>query len=55
LPIGQGSRDKEVLKLIGQLNFQGPVGILNHTDLDAMTRLKENLDGLKAVTKEIQP
>jgi sugar phosphate isomerase/epimerase len=55
LPIGQGSRDKEVLKLIGQMNFQGPVGILNHTDLDAMTRLKENLDGLKAVTKEIQP
>lgn len=55
LPIGQGSRDKEVLKLIGQMNFDGPVGILNHTDLDARTRLKENLDGLGQLTKELKP
>lgn len=55
LPIGQGSRDKEVLKLIGQMNFDGPVGILNHTDLDARTRLKENLDGLGQLSKELKP
>lgn len=55
LPIGQGNRDNEVLKLIGQLNFDGPVGILNHTDLDAKTRLKENLDGLNQLTKAIKP
>lgn len=54
LPIGQGNRDKEVLKLIGQMNFDGPVGILNHTDLDAMTRLKENLDGLNKLTQELK-
>jgi len=54
LPIGQGNRDKEVLKLIGQMNFDGPVGILNHTDLDAMTRLKENLDGLSKLTQELK-
>lgn len=55
LPIGQGGRDKEVLKLIGQMDFKGPVGILNHTDLDAKTRLKENLDGLGLMIKEIKP
>lgn len=55
LPIGQGDRDKEVLKLIGQMDFKGPVGILNHTELDAMTRLKENLDGLKQLTQELKP
>jgi sugar phosphate isomerase/epimerase len=55
LPIGQGGRDKEVLKLIGQMDFKGPVGILNHTDLDAKTRLKENLDGLGLLIKEIKP
>lgn len=54
LPIGQGNRDREVLKLIGQLNFDGPVGILNHTDLDAMTRLKDNLDGLGKLTQELK-
>jgi hypothetical protein len=37
------------------MDFKGPVGILNHTDLDAMTRLKENLDGLKQLTQELKP
>ncbi|MFN7628140.1 MAG: sugar phosphate isomerase/epimerase family protein [Pirellula sp.] len=53
LPIGQGDRDREVIQLIGKSGFQGPVGILNHTDLDAKVRLKENLDGLRAVAKEV--
>ena len=53
LPIGQGSRDREVLRLIGQMKFEGPVGILNHTDLDAMVRLRENLEGLHQLTSEL--
>jgi len=55
LPIGQGNRDKEVLERIGKMGFDGPVGILNHTDLDAALRLKENLDGLKKLTAELSP
>lgn len=55
LPIGQGSRDKEVLERIGKMGFDGPVGILNHTDLDAALRLKENLDGLKKLTADLSP
>ena len=53
LPIGQGDRDRDVIQLIGKTGFQGPVGILNHTDLDAKVRLKENLDGLRTVAAEI--
>jgi len=53
LPIGQGDRDQEVIRLIGKTGFQGPVGILNHTDLDAKVRLKENLEGLRMVTKQV--
>jgi hypothetical protein len=37
------------------MGFDGPVGILNHTDLDAALRLKENLDGLKKLTAELSP
>jgi hypothetical protein len=55
LPIGQGSQDKQVLKLIGQMNFDGPVGILNHTDLDARVRLQENLDGLSEQVQGLKP
>lgn len=53
LPIGQGDRDREVIQLIGKSGFQGPVGILNHTDLDAKVRLRENLDGLRTITSEV--
>ncbi len=53
LPIGEGDRDREVLRVIGQSGFHGPVGILNHTDLDAQLRLKENLDGLKQLSDQL--
>lgn len=53
LPIGQGDRDREVLRRIAASGFQGPVGILNHTDLDAAVRLRENLDGLRKLTAEL--
>lgn len=53
LPIGQGDRDRVVIQLIGKTGFQGPVGILNHTDLDAKVRLQENLEGLRTVVNEV--
>ena len=49
LPIGEGDRDLEVLKAISESGFKGPIGILNHTDEDAKTRLQRNMSGLQAL------
>ena len=46
LPLGTGSADAELLKIIRDSGFNGPIGILNHTDNDAEKRLLDNLDGL---------
>ncbi|MFN5321279.1 MAG: DUF6797 domain-containing protein [Planctomycetota bacterium] len=47
LPIGGGDLDLAILKAIAASGYQGPIGILNHTDLDAEVRLRENLAGLE--------
>lgn len=52
LVIGQGDRDREWLRVLGQSGFKGPIGILNHTDLDARQRLIENLEGLDQLVLE---
>lgn len=52
LPIGQGDRDVDIVKLIGSSGYDGPIGILNHTDEDARVRLQANLDGLSEVLKK---
>jgi putative heme-binding domain-containing protein len=46
VPLGSGSLDVTLLKTIRESGYQGPIGILNHTDHDAEARLKDNLDGL---------
>ena len=46
LPLGQGDRELELLRMIRDSGWRGPVGILNHTDEDAEARLRDNLDGL---------
>lgn len=46
LPIGEGTRDSEWVKVIRDSGYTGPIGILNHTDEDAEARLLDNLDGL---------
>ena len=46
LPLGQGDRDLEMLKVIVASGYRGPIGILGHTQDDAEERLKDNLDGL---------
>lgn len=54
LVIGQGNRDREWLRIIGQSGFRGPIGILNHTDLDARVRLTENLEGLDQLVQQVK-
>jgi len=46
LPLGAGSEDVRVLRLIRESGYRGVIGILNHTNEDAEGRLLDNLDGL---------
>ena len=47
LPLGVGTEDVKVLRIVRASGYTGPVGILNHTNEDAEGRLLDNLDGLK--------
>jgi azurin len=47
LPLGVGTEDVKVLRIIRASGYSGPIGILNHTNEDAEGRLLDNLDGLK--------
>ncbi|TLD71251.1 heme-binding domain-containing protein [Phragmitibacter flavus] len=53
LPIGVGTEDVKVLKVIRDSGYAGPVGILNHTNEDAEGRLKDNLAGLQWVVAQL--
>ena len=46
LPLGQGSLDLALLRTIRDSGYQGPIGILGHTNDDAEERLLDNLNGL---------
>ena len=46
LPLGQGDLDLSLLRMIRDSGWRGPLGILNHTEEDAETRLHDNLTGL---------
>ncbi len=46
VPLGAGSLDKDLLKIVHESGYAGPIGILNHTDNDAEARLLDNLNGL---------
>jgi quinoprotein glucose dehydrogenase len=53
LPIGQGETDLSMLRTIRDSGYHGRIGILNHTDLDAEQRLKENLAGLESLRAKL--
>ena len=46
LPLGVGTEDVKVLRIVRASGYSGPIGILNHTGEDAEGRLLDNLDGL---------
>jgi quinoprotein glucose dehydrogenase len=54
LPLGQGEFDARLLQEIWDSGWRGPVGILNHTDEDAETRLRENLEGLERLKGQLK-
>lgn len=52
--IGKGERDREMLELVMQSGYDGPIGILDHrNELDAEASLQENLDGLAKLVSEM--
>ena len=53
LPLGQGQMDLQLLKMIRDSGYRGPIGILNHTDEDAEARLRDNLDGLQWLVQQL--
>lgn len=54
LPLGCGERDLEMLRIIAESGWRGPVGILNHTDEDAEGRLLDNLEGLDWLVEQLR-
>jgi hypothetical protein len=52
-PIGTGELDVELLKIVQESGFAGPFGILNHTQMDAEDRLRDNLVGLEWVAAKL--
>jgi putative heme-binding domain-containing protein len=52
-PIGQGNLDINLLTAVVESGYEGPFGILNHTQLDAEERLADNLAGLAWVASRI--
>ncbi len=53
VPLGAGELDLELLRVIVASGYDGPIGILNHTELDAEARLLDNLDGLDWLVKQL--
>jgi sugar phosphate isomerase/epimerase len=53
LVLGQGDLDVELARIIRESGYDGPVGILNHTDHDAEARLLDNLQGLDWIVGEL--
>ena len=52
-PVGTGEQDLELLKIVQESGFEGPFGILNHTQLDAEDRLRDNIQGLGWVAAKL--
>ncbi len=51
--IGKGAHEKEMIEVVRESGYSGPVGILDHrNELDARESLQENITGLHAVLGE---
>ncbi|MCL5744907.1 MAG: sugar phosphate isomerase/epimerase [Acidobacteria bacterium] len=52
IPLGDGDRELEMLRLIRQSRYRGPIGILGHRpEQDAEVSLRQNLAGLQRLLK----
>ena len=54
LPIGVGQHELAMMKAIRQSGYAGPIGLLDHrAELDAEESLRQNLEGLKEVLRQM--
>ena len=54
LPVGSGRHDQNLLKVILDSSYDGPIGIIDHREqLDAEESLQQNLTGLKSVLQDL--
>ncbi|MDP6557393.1 MAG: heme-binding domain-containing protein [Pirellulaceae bacterium] len=53
LPLGEGEFDVALLKTIRDSGYQGPIGIIGHTQDDVEMRLRDNLDGLAWIRPQL--
>src|SRR5262249_45440442 len=53
LPLGQGALDLDLLRAVRASGYQGPIGIIGHTQDDAEARLQDNLDGLQWLVDQL--
>jgi len=54
LPIGQGTEDLKLLKMIRDAGYRGPIGILDHVSSeDSEVVLRRNLQGLETLLKQL--
>ncbi len=54
LPLGQGELDLGLLKAIVASGYEGPIGIIGHTQDDVEQRLLDNLEGLDWLLPQLQ-
>ena len=54
LPLGTGERDREILQMIADSGYDGPIGLIDHRpEIDAEVSLRENLAGMQKILAEI--
>ena len=54
LPIGDGDREPEMIRVLVESGWKGPVGILNHQEnVDAEAGLRRNIEGLERVKSRL--
>ncbi len=55
LPLGAGDRELQMLRIISQSGYSGPIGILDHqSERDTREVLQENLDGLQRLRQRLK-
>ncbi|MEW4531125.1 TIM barrel protein [Maioricimonas sp. JC845] len=53
--LGRGQHERGLLQIIRKSGYDGPIGLLDHrNELDAEQSLRENLDGLRELTTELE-
>jgi hypothetical protein len=54
LPIGEGKHEADMMKIVRDSGYHGPIGILDHrSNLDAEQSLRQNLDGMVKVLEQL--